>query len=333
MIPAVALALSTLVLAAAQPDAGSGSACWSDRPSGNDRVIQEKFGGLRVCMVAEDAGAWTSGERPSQWPERARRVVLESRRGNDVKRLEIAPDGTGRRISWQVGRANRTFDTAAQQWRDRMLALMDTTWEIARLRGEVSGLAGEISSIRGEESSLRGEIASLRGDISSMREKQASIRRDDSKLRKEVEAVRGRVGSLQESIWWARSRKSALEVGGSRPDAFRDQIDRYELEIARLERELKDAEVYGREQAVWRRINALDADRKVDAIEAEIKKFDLDGKVKAIEKQIAALDVAGKTAAIEKQIDALDTDRRVRQLGERRDEELKRLAAAIAAIR
>ena len=63
----------------------------------------------------------------------------------------------------------RPFDEAARQWRDRMLAVLDTSWEISSLRGEVSSLRGRISSIRGQESSLRGEISSLGGEVSSMR--------------------------------------------------------------------------------------------------------------------------------------------------------------------
>jgi chromosome segregation ATPase len=314
-----ALALSTLVLAAtaAQPNA----------------VIQKNFGRLRVSMVAEEAGPWTSSEHPSQWLARARRVVLESRRGSDVTRFEIVADGTSQRISWQVGGAERAFDAAARQWRDQMLATLDTTWEIARLRGEVNGLSGEIASIRGQESSLRGEIVSLRGDVSSMHERRTSIRRDESNLRKELDAVRARPAALREAIWVARSNISALEMGGSRPDAFQAPIERYQNEIARLERELKESDSHGKEDPIYRRIRALDADRQVAAIEAEIARFDLDGKVAAIEKRIAALDVDGQTRVLQTQIDALDADRRVRQLEARRKEELKRLTSAISSIR
>jgi len=336
-----ALALSMMVLAAtaAPPHPDPGSACLSDRPgeqvgtSGSDLVIQTNVGRLRLCMVAEDAGAPAGGERPSQWPGRARRVVLESRRGNDVKRLEIAADGAGQRISWQVDRVDRTFDAAARQWRDQMLAALDTTWEIARLRAEGSGLSDDISSIRGEESGLRREISSLSADVGAMRARQASIRHDESKLRQELDAVRARPASLREAILVARNNISALHMGGSRPDAFQAPIERYENEIARLERELKESEGHGKEGAIWGRIGALDADRKVAAIEAEITRFDLDRKVAVLDKRIAALDVEGRVGVLQKKIDTLDADRRTRQLEVRRDSELKRLATAIAAIR
>ena len=137
-----------------------------------DRVIQKNFGDIRLCMLAEGAGDWSSTERP----EPVARPRAAGRPGGAAARRRPAPRDRagGQRTSWQVGGTERAFDAAAQQWRDRMLAALDTTWEISSLRGEVSTLAGEISSIRGEESSLRGEISSLQGEVSSMRGRQSS---------------------------------------------------------------------------------------------------------------------------------------------------------------
>jgi len=115
---------------------------------GADRLIQKTFGDMRLCMLAEDAGDRRSGdERPSHWIGRARRVVMEARRGSTTLSLEIVPQGGSLRTTWRVGGANRAFDAAAQAWRDRMLAVLDTTWELSSLRGEVSSLRGQISSI------------------------------------------------------------------------------------------------------------------------------------------------------------------------------------------
>jgi beta-lactamase regulating signal transducer with metallopeptidase domain len=304
--------------------------------SGDNRIVQKDFGDLQVCMVAEDA-AGADGERPSQWLGRGRRVVLEARRGtSSVQRLEVAPYGTGQRVSWQVNGSDRPFDAAAQQWRDRLLAVLDTTWEVATLHGEVSSLHGDISSLRGEESSLRGEISSLNGEVSSMRGRQSSVRGDESSLRGEISAIRGHVSSLQGSISSARGTISSLRAGDFRTDesaAIRDLVARRESEIARLEAEIRDYNADARVAAVEKEIAALDAGKKAAAIDAEIRAFDLDGKVAAIEKQIAALDVDGKTRVLEGRIDALDADRRVRQLELRQADELKQLAAAIAAIR
>jgi beta-lactamase regulating signal transducer with metallopeptidase domain/predicted nucleic acid-binding Zn-ribbon protein len=334
-----------------QLEAGRDSACWADS-SGQvsfsgysstrlvggrtivseqvgtrnfDLVIQKNFGDMRVCMLAEGAGDRFRTELPSQWLGRAGRVILEAQRRGVVQRLETA----GQRTSWQVGGMERAFDAAAQQWRDRMLAALDTTWEISRLRGEVSTLAGEISSIRGHESSLRGEISSLQGQISSMRGRQSSIRGEESSLRGRISSIGGQVSSLRGAISSERGSISSLYAAGY-PAA---QVSKHEKEIARLEQEIQNFGAEAKIAAVEREIRALDADGKIAAIETEIRAFDLDGKVAATERQIAALDVDGKIAAIERQITALDVDRRTRQLEDRRDEELKRLEAALAAIR
>jgi beta-lactamase regulating signal transducer with metallopeptidase domain len=307
---------------------------------GSDRVIQKSFGDLRLCMVAEGAGDRAETERPSQWLGRARRIVLEARRGNAVQRLEIRPDagGGGRRTSWRVGGTERAFDAAAQRWRDRMLATLDTTWELSTLRGQVSSLRGQISSIHGQESSLRGEISSLRGEVSSMRGRASSVRGEESSLRGQISSIRGHVSSLRGAISSENGAISSLNGSRHWADAsertrINTQVAQHDAAIARIEREIRDYNADAKIVAVEREIQALEADGKVAAIDAAIRAFDLEGKVAAVERRISELDVRGRVAAIEHQIEALDADRRGRQLEERRDSELKELEAAIAAIR
>lgn len=357
-------ALTTIPAAATQADPGRDSACWwnvldgrsfsgnistnntggrmviNDQVGtrGADRVIQKRFGDLQLCMLAEDAGDRRDAERPSQWLGRARRVVMETRRGSAVQTLEIVPQGGGTRTTWRVGGTERPFDAEAQRWRDRMLAALDTMWELAVLRGEASSLRGQISSIRGQQSSIRGEISSFRGEVSSMRGRISSLYGEVSSLRGQISSIQGHVSSLRGAISSEQGAMSSLN--GSRyraTDAELRQIGtiiaRHQDAIARIEQEIRDYNAAARVAAVERDIQALDAGGKVAAIEAEIRAFDLDGKVAAAERRIAELDVDGKVAAIERQIQALDVDRRSRQLEERRDSELKQLEAAIAAIR
>jgi len=300
---------------------------------GNDRVVQKSFGDLRVCMLAEDADDL---DRPSQMIGRARRVVLEARRGSTVQRLEVGQQAS--RPTWQVNGKERTFDAAAQEWRDRMLALLDTKWEIAMLRGRVSSLRGEISSIHGQRSSLEGEISSLRGQISSMQGEASSVRGQESSLNGQISSIRGHLSSLRGAIsseQGAISTLNASRYGAS--DAERSRIAsgiaEHEARIQRIEREIRDYGADARVAAVERERDAYDADGKVAAIEARIKAFDLNGKVAEIERRIKALDVDGKVAAIERQIQELDADRRINQMEARQRTELTRLEAAIAAIR
>ncbi len=365
------VAMEEALGASPQAEAGRDSACWSD-PSdntsfsgtismrnaagrlasgqsmvideqigtrGGSRVIQQTLGDLRLCMVADGVGESVSGERPSQWLARAGRVVMEARGGAVAQRLEIGRDASGaERISWRVGSAERAFDAAAKGWRDRILAVFDTTWEIASLRGEQSSLRGRISSIHGQESSLRGEISSLRGRVSSMHGRASSVRGEESSLRGRISSIQGHVSSLRGEISSEQGSISSLKSGLYRAGAaergdINSLISRHEGEIARIEKELREYGAEAKVAVVEREIAALGADAKIAAIEAEIRAFNLEGKVADVERRIAALDVSGNVAAIERQITALDADRRVGQLESRRDEELKRLETVVASIR
>jgi beta-lactamase regulating signal transducer with metallopeptidase domain len=301
---------------------------------GTDRIIQKSFDDVRLCMLAEGAGDPNTSARPSQWLDRSPRVVMESRRGRAVQRLEIA----AARTSWQVDGSERPFDAAAQQWRDRMLAVLDTTWDLSTLRGQVSSLRGEISSIRGQESSLRGEISSLEGQVSSMRGHASSVQGEESSLRGRISSIQGHVSSLRGAISSERGAISSLTAsryGLEETDRARiaTRIAQHDAEIARIEREIRDYDAEGQIAAVERQIRMLDAAGKIAAIEAEVRGFDLQGRIAAVDRRIADLDVAGKVAAIERQIQSLDADRRSQQLEAQREKELKQLEAALAAIR
>jgi beta-lactamase regulating signal transducer with metallopeptidase domain len=333
---AAAARVETTTQVGSRADLACGSDQWGSH--GSDRIIQQSFGDLRVCMVAEGLRDQSWEAPPSTWPASARRVRLESRRGNAVQRLEMVRREGESQSTWQVQGVTRPFDAAAQQWRDRTLAALDTSWEISSLRGEVSSLRGDISSVRGEESSLRGEISSLQGDVSSMRGNASSVRGDESSLRGEISSIHGHVSSLRGQISSERGEISSLQSAMSIDDpVIRERVGarvaKHNQEIARIEREIRDYGEEARVAAVEKQIAALDANGKVAAIEAQIRAFDLQSKIAAVERRITELDVAGKVAAIQRRIEALDADRKVRQLEERRDGEVKQLERAIAGLR
>jgi len=334
------------------------SACLSEPGSSNvigsrdgDRIIQRSFGDLKVCMLAEGVGDRGNGERPSQWIGRARRIVLEAQRAGTVQRLEVA----GSRTSWQVNGATRAFDTAAEAWRDRMLAVLDITWEVSSLRGEESALRGQISAIHGERSALLGEISALQGSVSAMQGRISAVQGEESRLRGEISAIRGHVSTLQGKISAEQGKIMSLRTvnryAGLQPnpdlmrsgvESFDDSRERnriateiadHQAALARIQREIRDYGAERRIAAVQKQIDAIDATAKVMTIEREIRDFDLNGKVAAVERRIAGLNVDGKVRDIERQIERLDAERRARQLEDRLDAELPRLTAAISAIR
>jgi predicted nucleic acid-binding Zn-ribbon protein len=301
-----------------------------------DRVIQKTIGDLRLCMVAEALGDRDWSLNPSQWLGSARRVIIESRRGDAVQRLEVAQRSGGPQTSWQVGGVERPLDKAAGLWRERMLAALDTTWELSTLRGQVSTLRGRISSVRGQESSLRGEISSLRGEVSSMQGRASSVRGEESSLRGKISSIQGHVSSLRGAISSERGAISSLNGAASIDDqVIRDRVSakigKHNEEIARIEREIRDYGADARIAAVEQEIKALDAG-KLAGIEAQIRAFDLDGKVAAVERRIAELDVRGTVSAIEREIEVLDAGRG-RQLEQRRDGEIKQVEQVIDGLR
>src|SRR5688572_7063909 len=301
--------------------------------SGETRVIQRNLGDLRICMVAEDAGGFSSAP-PSLWLANASRTVIEAQRGSTVQRLEATRQVGGPQFSWQSGGIEHPFDSVAQQWRDRMLETLDTLWEMSSIRGEESSLRGEISSIRGEESSLRGEISSLRGHLSSLRGDVSSIRGEESSLRGEISSILGHVSSLRGEISSARGAISSLNAArlqGGGASSARLVAD-LEAQIALLEREIRDFNADAKVAEIEREIQRFDANGRVAAVEAEIRGFDVEARVAEIERAIAGLDVNGRIDAIEREIAALDAGGRLSQLQQQLDAEIKRLEAALNAI-
>jgi len=302
-----------------------------------DWVIQERFGDLRMCLVALD-GTITGNEGPTALAARAAQVVLETVRAGSTLHFEARRDGGTPQTVWRVNGVDRPFDAAAQSWRDGVLAVLDRYWEISSLHGEESSLRGEISSLLGQESSLRGQISSVRGEVSSMRGRQSSVRGDESSLRGEISSIEGQASSLRGQISSERGAISALEASRDQlNDADRQrlqaQLKSHEDAILRIERKLRDFDEAAKVAAVEHEIRDLNAAAKVAAIEDQIHSFDEAAKIAAIEKQIVELNVAGKTAAIEKRIQALDVDRRSRELQDRLDEALKRLQQTLASIK
>jgi beta-lactamase regulating signal transducer with metallopeptidase domain/predicted nucleic acid-binding Zn-ribbon protein len=306
---------------------------------GADRVIQKVFDELRVCMLAEDVGERDSTDHPSHWIDYAGRIVLATDRRGSVQRLEIVRErGGSQRSTWLVNGKIRPVDRAFEEWRRQTLAVLDTTWEVSALRGQVSSLRGEISSIRGERSSLLGEISSLRGEVSSMRGEISSVRGQESSLRGEISSINGHLSSLRGAISSENGAISSLHAsryGSDSADRTRiaARVAEHDKEIERLEREIRVYDADARVAAVEKEIAAFNADSKVAAIDARIKAFDLDARIAEVERRITALDVDRRIATIEREIDALDADRRVSQLEARRRDELKRLEAAIAPVR
>jgi beta-lactamase regulating signal transducer with metallopeptidase domain len=147
---------------------------------GDDRIVQKTFGDLQVCMLAEDAHS--DSDRPSELPGRASRVVLETRRGTTVERQEVSLRGVARNV-WQINDRDRALDAVAETWRNRVLALLDTTWEIAIVRREAASPSG-LAVFGDRQTGLQDRMTRLQArrdaDLSHLEEALRSIRRRDT---------------------------------------------------------------------------------------------------------------------------------------------------------
>jgi len=301
---------------------------------GREHVILQQFGDVRICMLAENVDQ--DNAKPSQLLSTAGRVVLESERGGAGDRLELTRDAA--RTSWQVNGRERVLDAAGREWRDRMLALLDSVWDRSMLQGQVSSLRGRISSVRGEESSLLGQISSLNGEVSSMEGEISSIRGHESSLNGEISSVQGHVSSLRGEISSEQGAISSLNASGYTADSterarIASRIADHEAAIKRIEQEIDDYDAAARVARIQRQRDDYDASTKVAAVEARIAGFDLGAKTAEVERRIRALDVDGQVALFQRQIDGLDADRRTAALDSQIDDQLRRLQAAINAIR
>jgi beta-lactamase regulating signal transducer with metallopeptidase domain len=349
--PAAAVSPATLLprqrdaRATTECAAGQAYASFSGRIDGSRNAVYEQVGTLdgthriilftvdaaRLCLLAENVGPADPADRPSSWIGTARRVVMQASSGNTTQRLVIE-GGNTQQATWQVNGASRPIDSAATEWRNRMLAIFDAHWELSTLRGQVTSLRGQITSIHGEETSLRGQITSLQGEVTSMHGRITSIRGEETSMRGRITSIRGHETSLRGQITSARGAITSIQAGYRANDADRRIAD-YERQIERIEKEIRDYNADARVTEIEKEIERFDADRKAAEVEKRIKEFDLDRKVADVERRILELEVEKKVKNIEQEIDNVDYEKRAAEIERRIEAERPRLKAAIAAVR
>lgn len=290
---------------------------------GSERVVQKSYGDLRVCMVTHGFDG-EPDDRPSRWPLRSDRVILETRLSNDVRTLDLNEG----HVTYTVNGAVQPPDGTAREWRDNLLGLLDPTWDLAQLRARMSSLRGDISSIKGERSSLEGQISSYLGQVSSMNGEISSLRGQVSSMQGRISTIRGRESSLRGEISSQRAAISALR-GMSRENGRGIDVDarirRHEDNIHRLEGQLRDYDADARVREIERRIEAFDVETKVAAVQRRIRDFDVEAKVAGPQRLLDGLGTDDRVNRIEDEIRAMDDPARTRELEERRDEALARL--------
>jgi beta-lactamase regulating signal transducer with metallopeptidase domain len=299
-------------------------------------IVQRSFDGLRVCMVAD--GMSDRVDRPAQMLDRASKVSMSSERDGRTQQLDIVREGGSARTTWRVDGQELAVDAAAEEWRRSMLALLDTTWEVSQIRGHVSSLQGEISSIHGERSSLQGEISSIQGHVSSINGEISSVRGHESTLRGEISSIQGHLSSSQGQVSSEQGAISSLharlyDAGADERRRIDGQVESHRRRIKEIEKAIADYNADAKAREVMKEIESYNADQRVRELRKKEDVYDAQRRIEEVRKNIDVLKVDEKVREIRKQIDALNADERVKQLGTQQDEQLKRLRAAIAAIR
>jgi hypothetical protein len=144
---------------------------------GRDRVAQLTDGDLQVCLLAEVVDTGTADAPPSRWVTNAVRIVIETRQGSTVQRLEW----TGGRDSWSVNGSPRAVDEAVHTWRDRALEALDAPWEIARLQLRMAAERSAMNRLR-----IESELSDHQFAITRM---ERDIRLHESAMTRLIDAV------------------------------------------------------------------------------------------------------------------------------------------------
>lgn len=246
--------ISAWLVAALAPraNAQSAAAACAASTDASARQFMRDFGDLRVCMLAF-GGDSTGG--PLTWAVSANRVVLETQRENDRRRLMVSGDV----VEWTINGQQRAVDSASQAWRVQVIGLLGPAWEAAALREDSARLRMDIDSLPVRHARYKAQLDTLEATVRQLNASLQSIRSGDRTLRSQIAATQSRLNSLNSQVLAEQPRTNS-------PDpAVRA---RAEQTIRRLEEEIRRQEDIMR--SAERRQQELDAERKVDAIERQL---------------------------------------------------------------
>ena len=143
------------------------------------RYLRERFDDLQVCLRIDEGNVFET-ERPTELMRRAHYSLIEARRDGHVQQLEITRDDDGNvREEWRVNGTARPLDAAAASWRDSIVDVLETSWDIWALQGQEGLLQGRIGEIHGQLA--LGEMRRSDGErrVQSLREQIAALNVDE----------------------------------------------------------------------------------------------------------------------------------------------------------
>jgi hypothetical protein len=305
--------------------------------TGASTTIADAFGGIRFCFWSDDAET-VSARRPSEVVRGTGRFVLEmDAEGGPALRMMRSQAGGG--LVWYVNATARPIDRAAENWRDQLLEVVDASYDIfllqgqvARLRGAVAAKYGQRATLQGDRASLQGQVASMRGQIAAIQGRRSGLLGRIASLRVEFESIQGDIAMERASIARLTSARPALtsQAGRTVIDA---EIASHEDRIRDLQGHSLDLNTNTRIQAVERDIAALDTDARMSEIQRQIDTFGLPTRLAEVDSRIQALHADEEVAGLEGQIQDLNAAARVSELQAHRSMAVERLREAARAIK
>lgn len=294
---AIALALIGPALPLA---AQSSSAACSPADDSTARQIIKTFDELRVCMLAFQ-GDSPIGDGPRAWMTTAARVILETQRPDDFRRMSMGI--ASGRVDWAINGKLKDYDGPSVAWRSAVVALLSQAGEAGDLREKVRYLRLQIDSLPQLRKRTTDEITATERRAVSLNQAIMKLQSDDRALRAQGSQMEQRIRSLQGQA--ARETMAAARAtdGTSRTRA-ENAARQAEMEIRRLEDQLRRTD---------RQRLAIDAERRVPLLEQQLSNLRPDHTVALLRMTLGNLE-ALSVPALERELAELDADNRLRVL-------------------
>jgi hypothetical protein len=162
--------------------------------SGFTRAFERKFGDLTLCLLVEEVSGPTRG-LPSAMLGKSERAALEVRSGALRQRLDIARAGGDRMPTrFLASGSPKPIDDAVLRWQRQTVNVLDLTWQLAHLRGDVQTLNAKLEAVPDGPAHQAGRDA-LEGELRALdhrrRTAELETRRETelAELRRTVQAI------------------------------------------------------------------------------------------------------------------------------------------------
>ncbi len=269
------------------------------RTGGGDRDVPVRMhttniDGLRICAavrgkVEESAGFLPTGRLPVGVT-----VTLASSGPDGEQRLEIAGTSGGNSHTWTVNGQERTFDAAAAEWRDAMIALVQARVEKSRAhrtaarrdaelaRAEAQVARQAISEARRVEARDRAAVAARVNEqarVAARAQREVEEARAAAEVRDQERAEVARVRSRAVTERAARADVRQAEAEARRQDMERNMVER---------RRVAERGVAGVRAAEERRLVADDVRRARESEQRAARALE-EGRVAEVDAELAPL--------------------------------------------